>query len=58
MFVVIFYTLRGSFLKAILTKKSELHFVTIYLGQRRRSDGLARPQEGSGEECGRVLKMN
>jgi hypothetical protein len=37
-------------LKAILTRKSELHPATIYLGQRRRGDGLARAEEGSGEE--------
>ena len=42
------------FLKPILTKKSELHPATIYLGQRRRGDGLARAEEGSGEESARA----
>jgi len=27
---------------------------TIFLGQRRRGDGLARAEEGSREECGRA----
>jgi len=27
---------------------------TIFLGQRRRGDGLARAEEGSGEESARV----
>ena len=36
------------FLKAILTRKSELHPATICLGQRRRGDGLARAEEGMG----------
>jgi hypothetical protein len=42
------------FLKPILTKKSELHPATICLGQRRRGDGLARAEEGSGEESARA----
>ena len=28
---------------------------TIFLGQRRRGDGLARAEEGSGEESARAL---
>ncbi|OHA24409.1 MAG: hypothetical protein A3D50_00125 [Candidatus Taylorbacteria bacterium RIFCSPHIGHO2_02_FULL_44_12] len=42
------------FLKPILMKKSELPPATIYLGQRRRGDGLARAEEGSGEESARA----
>ena len=39
------------FLKAI---PNELHPATICLGQRRRGDGLARAEEGSGEESARA----
>jgi hypothetical protein len=31
-----------------------MHPATIYLGQRRRGDGLARAEEGSGEESARA----
>ena len=33
---------------------NELHPATICLGQRRRGDGLARAEEGSGEESARA----
>jgi hypothetical protein len=31
-----------------------MHPATIFLGQRRRGDGLARAEEGSGEESARA----
>jgi hypothetical protein len=42
-------------LKPILTKKSEWHPATTCLGQRRRGGGLARAEEGPGEESARAL---
>ena len=30
------------------------HLATIFLGQRRRGDGLARAEEGSGKESARA----
>jgi len=31
-----------------------MHPATVFLGQRRRGDGLARAEEGSGEESARA----